>query len=47
MSQARLNHHMMFSVYKEHLDALDLPTLAEEFVLRYTKRESILKYQSK
>ena len=41
MSQARLNHYMMFSVYKEHVDALDLPALAKEFVLRYPKRESI------
>ena len=41
MSQARLNHYMMFSVYKEHVDALDLHALAREFVLRYPKRESI------
>ena len=41
MSHAHLNHYMVFSVYKEHLDALDLPALAKEFVLRYLKRESI------
>ena len=41
MSKACLNHDMMFSVYKEHVDALDLPALAKEFVLRYPKRESI------
>ena len=33
MSQARLNHYMIFSVYKEHVDILDLPALAKEFVL--------------
>ena len=41
MSQARLNHYVMFPVYKEHVDALDLPALAKEFVLRYPKHESI------
>ena len=34
-------NHMMFSVYKEYVDALDIPALAKEFVLRYPKRESI------
>ena len=33
MSQASLNNYMMFSVYKEHVDTLDLPALAKEFVL--------------
>ena len=41
MSHARLNHYMVFSVYKEHVDTLDLPALAKEFVLRYQKRENI------
>ena len=42
MSQACLNHYyMMFSVYKEHVDAQDLSALAKEFVLRYPKGESI------
>ena len=41
MSQARLNHYMIFSVYKEHVDTLDLPAPAKEFVLRYPKRENI------
>ena len=48
MSKAYLNHYMMFSVYKENVDSLDLPDLAKEFVLRYPKRESFfLKYLSK
>ena len=41
MSQARLNHYMIFSVYKEHVDTLDLAALAKEFVLRYAKRKNI------
>ena len=31
MSQAHLNHYMMFSVYKEHVDTLDLPALDNEY----------------
>ena len=41
MSQALLNHYMIFSAYKEHVDTLDLPALAKEFVLRYPKCENI------
>ena len=32
MGQARLNHAMVLSVYKEQLDELDLKTIANEFV---------------
>ena len=32
MGQARLNHAMVLSIYKEQLDELDLKTIANEFV---------------
>ena len=41
MTQNRLNHLMICSIYPEHLDDLDIEDLSKQFVLRNAKRETM------
>ena len=40
MTQQRLNHYMIFAIYKEYVDKLDIEALAAEFVQRCPRREN-------
>ena len=41
MSQKRLNHSMIFAVYPELVDEINLKELGEEFVAKRSGRESV------
>ena len=41
MTQKRLNHLMICSIYPEHLDDIDIEDLSKQFVLRNAKRETM------
>ena len=41
MTQKRLNHLMISSIYPEHLEDLDIEDLSKQFVLRNAKRETM------
>ena len=38
MGQKRLNHFMIFSIYKEYVDELDMVEIAKEFISRNENR---------
>ena len=42
MSQKRLNHFMIFAVYPELVDELNLREIGEEFVAKRSSCESVL-----
>ena len=42
MTQQRLNHLMIFNIYKEALDNMDLTSIANEFVQANEHRLSVL-----